>query len=527
MDVEQPGADSFLELSDTPPTYSGQALNDLNVNAGETGLEFSADVDGVSDVSNSDGTLTISPTTGDVVASLNLGNANTWTALQTFGANLTLASDAPVLTWEDTGGTVDWTATNDSNILTLASSGGGHFRIEKTDSTSDAVLVVDRTGSSIGGSAGGFADASTISVSNGFVGTYTVLKNSADISFPVGSLFGAFTFLDQAPMDMGAANCAFLDSYWDNRNITADATTARLVLGSVPSYVNTLRISTTIRPTGSANYNLSGSFGIWYQPQLDAGGTTGDIDIQQMAGLLVVGASETGTIDINNFSAVQMEDYTNTGGNTFVVRSKLTAATDKWFLHGQTADSRTEGDFLFQADDVGIGLGLNDDFLMTFNGTGMVMAGQNATNNENLIWDFETTANTVGVSTSTGVTLIDFGSLNLKMTDVEIDGDLNHDGTNVGFYAVAPVARPAAYTQTYTTTSRTANALTSSALTDSTGGTANTTLVAISGSGDDANINNNFADLAAMVNSLITDVINIKSVQTQVIDDFQLNGLLQ
>ena len=38
----------------------------------------------VSSVSNSDGTLTISPTTGSVVASLALGHANTWTALQQF-----------------------------------------------------------------------------------------------------------------------------------------------------------------------------------------------------------------------------------------------------------------------------------------------------------------------------------------------------------------------------------------------------------------------------------------------------------
>jgi hypothetical protein len=37
----------------------------------------------VSSVSNSDGTLTILPTTGAVVASLNLGNANTWTAAET------------------------------------------------------------------------------------------------------------------------------------------------------------------------------------------------------------------------------------------------------------------------------------------------------------------------------------------------------------------------------------------------------------------------------------------------------------
>lgn len=40
----------------------------------------------VSSVSNSDSTLTISPTTGAVVASLNLANPNTWTGLQTFGA---------------------------------------------------------------------------------------------------------------------------------------------------------------------------------------------------------------------------------------------------------------------------------------------------------------------------------------------------------------------------------------------------------------------------------------------------------
>ena len=39
-------------------------------------------------------------------------------------------------------------------------------------------------------------------------------------------------------------------------------------------------------------------------------------------------------------------------------------------------------------------------------------------------------------------------------------------------------------------------------LTDSTGGTANTTLVAISGTGDDANINDNFADLVAHINSI-------------------------
>ncbi len=46
----------------------------------------------VSSVSNSDGTLTISPTTGAVVASLALGHANSWTGQQTFGTSAPIFS---------------------------------------------------------------------------------------------------------------------------------------------------------------------------------------------------------------------------------------------------------------------------------------------------------------------------------------------------------------------------------------------------------------------------------------------------
>ena len=42
---------------------------------------------GVASISNTDGTLTILPTTGNVTASLNLSHANTWTGAQTFNAN--------------------------------------------------------------------------------------------------------------------------------------------------------------------------------------------------------------------------------------------------------------------------------------------------------------------------------------------------------------------------------------------------------------------------------------------------------
>ena len=107
------------------------------------------------------------------------------------------------------------------------------------------------------------------------------------------------------------------------------------------------------------------------------------------------------------------------------------------------------------------------------------------------------------------------------------DGDIDHNGTNLGFYSVAPVARPAAYTQTYATASRTHANPTASTLTDSTGGFANQTVAAVSGSGDDGTINSNFADVVDESNKLIADVANVKQVLNSSIDDDQIQGLKQ
>ena len=77
----------------------------------------------VSSVSNSDGTLTISPTTGAVVASLNLGQANTWTAIQTFTnsdiALLGSSTGATTFTSANAGAS-NFTATIPANTGTLA-----------------------------------------------------------------------------------------------------------------------------------------------------------------------------------------------------------------------------------------------------------------------------------------------------------------------------------------------------------------------------------------------------------------------
>ena len=157
----------------------------------------------------------------------------------------------------------------------------------------------------------------------------------------------------------------------------------------------------------------------------------------------------------------------------------------------------------------------------------------------------DASANTVQVGAATASDSAKFyvsGKISTS-NEIEINGDLNHDGSNVGFYGVAPATRPTAYTQTYSATTRTHSNLTSATLTDNSGGTANTTVQALTDPADtpitaDAlrddlvanlipELRNNFADLAAQINALIVDLTNAKQVLNQAIDDHQLNGLLQ
>lgn len=65
----------------------------------------------------------------------------------------------------------------------------------------------------------------------------------------------------------------------------------------------------------------------------------------------------------------------------------------------------------------------------------------------------------------------------------------------LGFWDTAPVVQPADAAQ--------------AALTDSTGGSADGTLSAVSGTGDDTNINNNFTEIVTLLHAIRTALVNV------------------
>lgn len=163
------------------------------VTLGDTGSACGTGSGAVSSVSNSDGTLTISPTTGSVVASLALGHANTWTGLQTFGTEISIGgvtasgatgtgnvvfSASPTLT--GTLSLANLTASGSSIILsglTLPSSGSYCVQIGTTGALST-------TGSACGSGSGAVNSVSnsdgtlTISPTTGSVVASLALGNA-------------------------------------------------------------------------------------------------------------------------------------------------------------------------------------------------------------------------------------------------------------------------------------------------------------------------------------------------------------
>lgn len=106
-------------------------------------------------------------------------------------------------------------------------------------------------------------------------------------------------------------------------------------------------------------------------------------------------------------------------------------------------------------------------------------------------------------------------------SEIEINGDLNHDGSNIGFYGVAPVARPAAYTQTYSTADRTLNAYTSDPESSAYTGIDNLQAGTPYAQVTDLNA------LRVAYENLRAFVEDAVALLNSMLDDLQLNGIMQ
>jgi len=123
--------------------------------------------------------------------------------------------------------------------------------------------------------------------------------------------------------------------------------------------------------------------------------------------------------------------------------------------------------------------------------------------------------------------------------EIEIDGNLNHDGSNVGFYGVAPVARPSAYTQTYATADKTHANLTSTSIAAAIPAAAPAGGVGTAAGGWDTAANRNSAittinglrtwalEIDADYEAMLVDLTDLKQLVNSIIDDLQALGLVQ
>ena len=105
-------AQSFSSLTGKPTSIAGYGITDTLTNT----------------VANADGTLTISPTSGSVVASLALGHANNWTAIQHMGAALPIGQGFPLYVYNTSDETTNYERFNisfSSNVVNLFTEKGG------------------------------------------------------------------------------------------------------------------------------------------------------------------------------------------------------------------------------------------------------------------------------------------------------------------------------------------------------------------------------------------------------------------
>lgn len=261
----------------------------------------------VNSVSNSDGTLTISPTTGNVIASLNLGSENFWTGIQHFSDHINVDNIqgtvdlASYLSYDNGGRLIlgDPTSVYSSYSLTIDQSSGFNFNNAplnirpEMDWTSNAFQVF-----SIGSDPNGNYSGSPLSFdwddvnqwlmfSDGVGDPMVIRANISSDSISSGGFFGGSYFGDASGLTTLPTN-QFLNG-GQNFLFPKDS---KIIYDIIPAPTNTITTGTST----SGGTLAAGTYTYWVSYITSDGGET---DLSPV-GVSQVTTGTTSTVSLSN-----------------------------------------------------------------------------------------------------------------------------------------------------------------------------------------------------------------------------------
>ena len=306
----------------------------------------------VSSVSNSDGTLTISPTTGAVVASLALSHANIWSALQTFSSGINLSGSSSVLdlggsagsagqclvssgsgvtpSWASciAGGGVTGTGTTGFMPKWTSSSAIGNSHIDDGVTTAATITSTEPFAVAVSGGQGGTFDATEGTAASATAGHDVLYADSTAHCIEYSANGGSFTCIGSG--GGGTSNPA---------TCTASSTTSICITDS--TYNASTAGATTTTVSGTFTAGTSGTIGSCSTFSANNGiaiagaGTAGGLYIGKVvsctSGALVVTPATTTTVSSSN---VVQHDETAAINAAITALGALNGGGDIWFTPG-------------------------------------------------------------------------------------------------------------------------------------------------------------------------------------------------
>jgi hypothetical protein len=356
-------------------------------------------------LTSTNSTLILSDDTTDATLTGNLGDLNIVSAtdiiLDPASNNVIIDGTAPSLTFADN--TENYSLTVDANSLTILNTTGytnGNIVLDHPIS-----LTPSAPNTAAFGQKWSMLSAPTLTVAA--VSNYSILSEQG--TYTLNGTISSFSIIN-ALGTVENINALTGAAYLFVSNMVSFSDTAAAAPPAYRSFDHRGRIRADGAATGTSQHNIA-LFDIGAVEAINSGSLT-------VTDWFVASNSSIGTLGVVSATAGASATVTNRVGFNYV--NTLLAGAG-----GTEVISSTGG---------ALWLGDGQDATFYYDGTNMILD-----------------PDVVG----SGIVLIGAtGDDDMRLTNIEIDGALNHDGSTVGFYGTAPVVQSAAYTPTNVTTDR-------------------------------------------------------------------------